>query len=56
MVRYLVSLNWDGFIRSTIVTAFEAYGSALVGITPFDRSVDCLRQLGSAKPPSAGRG
>lgn len=34
MVRYMVSLNWTSFIRSTILTAFEAYGSALVGITP----------------------
>ncbi|HEY2469780.1 MAG TPA: hypothetical protein VGI45_18315 [Terracidiphilus sp.] len=34
MVRYMVSLNWTNFIRSTILTAFEAYGSALVGITP----------------------
>lgn len=34
MVRYLISLNWDGFFRTTILTAFEAYGSALVGITP----------------------
>ena len=40
MVRYLVSLNWNSFIRSTILTAFEAYGSALVGITPLDLSAD----------------
>jgi hypothetical protein len=36
MVRYLISLKWDGFIRSTVVAAFEAYGSALVGITPLE--------------------
>ena len=40
MVRYLISLNWDGFIRSTVIRAFEAYGSALVGITPSELPVD----------------
>jgi len=34
MVRYLLSLNWNDFVRSTIIAAFEAYGSALVGIAP----------------------
>jgi len=34
MVRYLISLKWDGFMRSSVIRAFEAYGSALVGITP----------------------
>jgi hypothetical protein len=36
MVRYLVSPKWDNFIRSAVVAAFEAYGSALVGITPLE--------------------
>lgn len=36
MVRYLVSFNWNGFFRSTVIAAFEAYGSALVGIAPLE--------------------
>jgi hypothetical protein len=40
MVRYLISLKWDGFIRSTVIRAFEAYGSALVGITPSELPED----------------
>jgi hypothetical protein len=40
MVRYLISLKWDGFIRSTVVAAFVAYGSALVGITPLKLPAD----------------
>jgi hypothetical protein len=34
MARSLVSSKLDSLILSTIVAAFEAYGSALVGITP----------------------
>lgn len=34
MVRPVVSPKWDSLILSAIVSAFEAYGSALVGITP----------------------
>ena len=40
MVRYLISLKCDGFIRSTLIAAFEAYGSALVGITPLEPPED----------------
>lgn len=40
MVRYLVSLNWNSLIWSTILAAFEAYGLALVGITPIERSIE----------------
>jgi hypothetical protein len=56
MVRYMVSINWTSFIRSTILTAFEAYGSALVGITPFEQAVDGFPQPGGAKLQSAHRG
>jgi hypothetical protein len=55
MVRYMVSFNWTSFIRSTILKAFEAYGSALVGVTPFEHSVDILCQPCTAKLQSAPR-
>ena len=55
MVRYLISLNWDGFIRSTILTAFEAYGSALVGITPMEPAADQVA-VSRANLPIAHKG
>jgi hypothetical protein len=48
MVSYLVSLDWDGFIRTTIVAAFEAYGSALVGITPSELPADSQDRASAA--------
>lgn len=56
MVRYLVSLNWNSFIRSTILTAFEAYGSALVGITPMELAADQSRERSHANVQTAQRG
>lgn len=56
MVRYLISLNWDGFIRSTILTAFEAYGSALVGITPMEPAADQLQGRSYVNSPNALKG
>jgi hypothetical protein len=55
MVRYLLSLNWDGFFRSTVLTAFEAYGSALVGITPTELPGDS-RTVPASNLPVAHRG
>jgi len=55
MVRYLISLNWDGFIRSTILMAFEAYGSALVGITPSELPPDHCHEVSAAKSQIAPR-
>lgn len=55
MVRYMVSLNWTSFIRSTILTAFEAYGSALVGITPMEFPADRQREsdpIGAQRTPA----
>lgn len=51
MVRYLVSLEWDGFIRSTVVAAFESYGSALVGITPSELPTESLRSSAAHLQP-----
>jgi len=56
MVRYLISLNWDGFIGSTILTAFEAYGSALVGITPSELPADSRQETSAARYQVAPRG
>ena len=56
MVRYLISLNWDGFIRSTILTAFEAYGSALVGITPREPAADQFHGRSCVNLPNAHKG
>jgi hypothetical protein len=36
MVRYLASIKWNGLIRAVLVAGFEAYGSALVGISPLE--------------------
>ena len=55
MVRYLTSLKWDGFIRSTIVAAFEAYGSALVGITPSELPGDSSNESSDAHIQAAQR-
>jgi hypothetical protein len=44
MVRYLFSLKWNGLLRAVFVAGFEAYGSALVGISPLelpDESAAC---------------
>lgn len=35
MVRYMVSVGWNGLFRSALV-AFEAYGAALVGIAAIE--------------------
>jgi hypothetical protein len=56
MVRYLISLNWDGFLRSTIFTAFEAYGSALVGITPTELPAEVSRDVSGTSVLPARRG
>jgi hypothetical protein len=56
MVNYLISLKWDGFIRSTVVAAFEAYGSALVGITPSELPADSSNASSIAHLHSAQRG
>jgi hypothetical protein len=56
MVRYLVSLKWDGFIRSTIVAAFEAYGSALIGITPSELPARSSDISSAMRPQTAQRG
>jgi hypothetical protein len=56
MVRYLVSLNWDGFIRSTILAAFEAYGTALVGITPVNSPAVRSQEPSGGNLPFAQRG
>lgn len=55
MVRYMISLNWTSFIRSTMLTAFEAYGSALVGITPFEHSAAPLHSSSSPKVQATRR-
>ena len=55
MVRYLISLKWDGFIRSTVVAAFEAYGSALVGITPLELA-DASNESSKTHLPAVPRG
>ena len=56
MVRYLVSLKWDGFIRSTVIRAFEAYGSALVGITPSELLADSSDISSAMRSQTAQRG
>lgn len=48
MVRHRVSRNWYSFICSTVLAAFEAYGSSLVGITPCELSAPQLRETASA--------
>jgi hypothetical protein len=55
MVRYLTSLNWDGFIRSTVIRAFEAYGSALVGITPLELLADSSNESSDTQDPALPR-
>jgi hypothetical protein len=52
MVRYLISLKWDSFIRST-VAAFEAYGSALVGITPTEFLANSSNESSDTHVPHA---
>ena len=56
MVRYLISLKWDGFIRSTVVAAFEAYGSALVGITPSELPAVSSTRSSATGPQGVPRG
>ncbi|MGA8740879.1 MAG: hypothetical protein WB561_06805 [Terracidiphilus sp.] len=56
MVRYLVSLKWDGFIRSTVIAAFEAYGSALVGITPSELPADSSNESSTVHLHAVERG
>lgn len=56
MVRYLISLNWESFFRSTILNAFEAYGAALVGITPFEPAADRSNESARANVKCAQRG
>ena len=55
MVRYLVSLNWNDFVRSTIVAAFEAYGSALVGIAPLELSAEASNTASKTQLQAAHR-
>lgn len=55
MVRYMLSLNWTSSIGSMILTAFEAYGSALVGITPHELAADRLHNGSGVKIQTAHR-
>ena len=50
MVRYLISLNWNRLIRSTMIAAFEAYGSALVGIAPQEFSAEGANRVPKTQP------
>jgi hypothetical protein len=47
MVRSVALLKWDSLILSALVAAFEAYGSALVGITP-PEPLSCGAERGAA--------
>ena len=55
MVRYVLSLNWTSLIRSTFLSAFEAYGSALVGITPLEAPAEIEHRSCAAKVPAISR-
>jgi hypothetical protein len=56
MARSLVSPKWDSLIWSTIVAAFEAYGSALVGITPLEPLSDGTERAPAPSTQAVQRG
>lgn len=55
MVRYMLSLNWTSLIRSTLLSAFEAYGSALVGVAPIEASTEIADRSSAANVRATSR-